>query len=489
VHAETDMGMGDAKVGTGWSHPSACCTELDANELALAQQVDISDAATAPHHVRRGVIIQMKNCDACALDYMMPSRAADVDLTKDEGAGKGYQRPTQPRQSNKRLRNVKARVPTSNDDDEGNNTDGNQDAHDEVRYGVGETDFTDTVSDSASKKTKRAPPKSTDRNSSPTPEQLQIAELRGMLAQATATAAAKSSPTPERLLIAELKDKLEVAELRGKLAQVTATAAPNSSPKPEQLLIAELKEKLAQATASAEQREILDLKRHNEFLTAQLAAHAAKPDNNVSPQALLQATSDKSTETTKAIAAATQAAHEAAMKQAAAAAEAHQKLAETYAISQLTQAQTALSFSQHSRGLYRAPPRHYSDDDDFEDAKVRSKAPRSSSSSSKRRKRKSSSSSRRRSGESSSDDENPRHPPAIKHIPQPAQPAQQAQRNTQEQMQLQFNTQEQSMAMFKELQRNTQEQTMAMFKELQRTTQEQMLQFKEMMKALLPREQ
>ena len=140
------------------------------------------------------------------------------------------------------------------------------------------------------KKKKRAPPRSTDQNSSPTPEQLQIAELRGKLAQATATAAPKSAPNPEQLLIAELKGKLEVAELRGKLAQATATAAPKSSPTPEQLLIAELKEKLAQATASAEQREILDLKRHNEFLTAQLAAHAAKPDNNVSPQALLQVT-------------------------------------------------------------------------------------------------------------------------------------------------------------------------------------------------------
>jgi len=392
----------------------------------------------------------MKDCDACAPDYMLPSRAADVDLTKDEGAGKGYQRPTQPRQSAKKKR-AKARPPTSTDDDEGNNTD------------VGEAEFTDTVSDSASKKKKRAPPKSTDQNSSPTPEQLQIAELRGMLAQATATAAPKSAPTPEQLLIAELKDKLEVAELRGKLAQATATAAPKSSPTPEQLLIAELKEKLAQATASAEQREILELKRHNEFLTAQLAAHNAKPDNNVSPQALLQATSDKSTETTKAIAAATQAAHEAAMKQAAAAAEAHQKLAETYAKSQLTQAQTALSFSQHSRGLYRAPPRQYSDDDDFEAVKVRSRAPRTSSSSSKRRRRTSSSSSRRRSGESSSDDENPRRRPAIKHIPQPAQPAQQALNG---------------------------EQLMAMFKELQRNTQEQMqLQFKEMMKALLPHQQ
>ena len=151
------------------------------------------------------------------------------------------------------------------------------------------------------------------------------------------------------------------------------------------------------------------------------------------------------------------------MKQAAAPAEAHQKLAETYANSQLTQAQTALSFSQHSRGLYRAPPRHYSDDDDFEYAKVRSKAPRSSSSSSKRRKRKSSSSSRRRSGESSSDDENPRRRPAITHIPQPAQPAQQALNG---------------------------EQLMAMFKELQRNTQEQMqLQIKEMMNALLPHQQ
>jgi hypothetical protein len=115
------------------------CTELDANELALAQQVDISDAATAPHHVRRGVNVVMKNCDACAPDYMLPSRAADVDLTKDEGAGKGYQRPTQPRQSAKKKR-VKARPPTSTDDDEGNNTD------------VGEAAFTDTVSDSASKK-------------------------------------------------------------------------------------------------------------------------------------------------------------------------------------------------------------------------------------------------------------------------------------------------------------------------------------------------
>ena len=101
-----------------------------------------------------------------------------------------------------------------------------------------------------------------------------------------------------------------------------------------------------------------------------------------------------------------------------------------------------------------------SDDDDFEDAKVRSRAPRTLSSSSKRRRRKSSSSSRRRSGESSSDDENPRHRPAIKHIPQPAQQA--------------LNG----------------EQLMAMFKELQRNTQEQMqLQFKEMMKALLPHQQ
>ena len=172
-------------VAAGHIRPHAC-TELDANELALAQQVDISDAATAPHHVRRSVNVAMKNCDACALDYMLPSRAADVDLTKDEGAGKGYQRPTQPRQSAKKLR-AKARVPTSTDDDEGNNTDGNQDAHDEA-------DFNDTVSDSASKKTKRAPPKSTDQNSSPTPEQLQIAELRGMLAQATATAAASHHP-------------------------------------------------------------------------------------------------------------------------------------------------------------------------------------------------------------------------------------------------------------------------------------------------------
>ena len=69
-------------VAAGHIRPHAC-TDLDANELALAQQVDISDAATAPHHVRRGVNIVMKNCDACPLDYVVPLRDADVDLTKD----------------------------------------------------------------------------------------------------------------------------------------------------------------------------------------------------------------------------------------------------------------------------------------------------------------------------------------------------------------------------------------------------------------------
>ena len=68
------------------SQPDA--EDLDADELALAQQVDISDAATAPNHVGREVNIVMKNCGACPLDYVVPLPDADVDLTKDQGAGK-----------------------------------------------------------------------------------------------------------------------------------------------------------------------------------------------------------------------------------------------------------------------------------------------------------------------------------------------------------------------------------------------------------------
>ena len=54
------------------------CTPLDADEVSLAQQVDLSDAATAPYAIGRATHRLMKTCDACPPDYVaapLPSRS------------------------------------------------------------------------------------------------------------------------------------------------------------------------------------------------------------------------------------------------------------------------------------------------------------------------------------------------------------------------------------------------------------------------------
>ena len=202
-----------------------------------------------------------------------------------------------------------------------------------------------------------------------------------------------------------------------------------------------------------------EMQRHIDFLTKQLAANAAKPDSTTSAQHLLDMAKDKHdaqgrilNQTTQAVAAATQAAHQAAERQAAFAAAAQQKLADTIAASNAAQTKAFLSLSHGSRAAYRALPRRYSDDDDFEDEEVRYR--RKKRDPKKAGRKKSSSAARHRSGDSPSDDEYSPKPRAIKHVPnaqfaQPAQPAQPAQ---------QPQSMEQMMAMLMELQRNTNEQ-------------------------------
>jgi hypothetical protein len=364
--------------------------DLDANELAMIQEAGISEEeATAPHQIGRVQVRVLTTCNTCPLDYVVPPtipidssgprRKTNIDLTTNKR--RPHRRNRRPTSTQPKTLRSKIDVIASTDDDE-DDIDDNDDAHDDA-------DYADHVSDSDRKQAKRNP-----------------------------------ANIPE----------------------------PNSSPTPEQLEIAALKEKLAQA-------EMAELQRANALLTAQLAAAAAKPNNTISPQDLLQITedmkqlhnatsskfqaavitaTDATTTTAQAIVAATQAAHDAASKQAAAAAEAQQKLVDTMAQALRTK-------------------RRYSDDDDFEDDRDR-----------ERRRRQRPSKQQRRLVRS--DDENEPQVRALKHV-QKAQSADLSEEGRK------------LMAMFMAQQEKMQEKMQAQ----QEKMQEQQAQMLEKMMQILPR--